>query len=116
MPTVALKQPMVIEIIYFDTAKYAIRYDSLLKLKALKAKLANLGFTRIVLSGHTDSAAYDNQTLSKNRATQTKKTLEKLLGGGYSFDLSYHGATTPMKDNSSPAGMAANRRVEIAVW
>ncbi len=116
VPTVALKQPMVIEIIYFDTAKYAIRYDSLLKLKALKAKLANLGFTRIVLSGHTDSAAYDNQTLSKNRATQTQKTLEKLLGGGYSFDLSYHGATTPMKDNSSPAGMAANRRVEIAVW
>lgn len=71
----------------------------------------------IRIEGHTDSkgrAAY-NKTLSDQRATSVRKYLlsrgidaERMQSVGY-------GAERPIEDNSTEAGRAANRRVEIHI-
>jgi flagellar motor protein MotB len=108
-------KPQVIGIIYFDSAKYNIRADQKPEIARVAGLLQTLGYTNIVIGGHTDSNSYDNITLSNNRATSTKSALSKLVSG-LKFDLHYSGATEPMASNATVSGQAKNRRAEIAVW
>ncbi len=108
-------KPQVIGVVYFDTAKYNIRPDQQAEINRVAGLLKSLGYTDIVIGGHTDSNAYDNQTLSNNRAKLTKSALSKLVSG-LSVDLHYSGATQPMASNSTISGQAKNRRAEISVW
>lgn len=73
--------------------------------------------SRIVVEGHTDSvgAADMNQELSLKRATAVR---DALVSGGVKADrlsVEGFGATRPIADNTSQAGRANNRRVEIVV-
>jgi len=71
--------------------------------------------TRIRIEGHTDTDgdAAANQTLTEQRALATAKWLvahdidcKRLVAVGF-------GGTKPVEDNRTPAGKAANRRIEI---
>ena len=76
----------------------------------------------IVISGHTDSTGSDqiNRDLSSARANSV---LSYLLTGKngtlnrYSqyFCAAGYGATRPVQSNSTDAGRAANRRIEISL-
>jgi outer membrane protein OmpA-like peptidoglycan-associated protein len=67
------------------------------------------------VSGHTNniaSAEY-NMGLSKRRAQSVKQAL---VEGGIPadrLDVSHHGLTKPVADNTTAEGLAKNRRVEL---
>jgi OOP family OmpA-OmpF porin len=69
----------------------------------------------VILSAHTDSDASDeyNQALSQRREDAVKAYL---VAAGVTQEMitsGHAGETTPKADNSSEAGKAQNRRVEI---
>ncbi len=76
----------------------------------------------IVISGHTDSSGTDqtNRVLSTDRANAVLSYLMDKDDGaldpyaGY-FCAAGYGKTRPVADNSTEAGRAANRRIEISI-
>lgn len=73
--------------------------------------------SKIVVEGHTDSVGSSelNRELSLQRAMAVR---DELIANGVSptrLDVQGYGATRPVADNSSQAGRANNRRVEIVV-
>lgn len=76
----------------------------------------------IVISGHTDNrgSAEGNRTLSTDRANSVLGYLLETNGGKLNEYASYfcaagYGITRPVADNSTDAGRAANRRIEISI-
>jgi len=108
-------KPQVIGMVYFDTAKFKIRPDQKEEIRRVAILMKKLGYTNVVIGGHTDSNAYDNLTLSNNRAKATRDALANLVPG-ITVDLHYSGSTSPMASNQTISGQAKNRRAEIAVW
>jgi len=75
------------------------------------------GSSKIVIEGHTDATGSPekNQALSQQRAEAVR---ESLISKGIPADRVQavgYGESRPVADNSSPAGRATNRRVEIVV-
>ncbi|MCW5654404.1 OmpA family protein [Hydrogenophaga sp.] len=73
--------------------------------------------TQVAIIGHTDSTGSDaiNNPLSFDRANATR---DYLVARGVSparFTTDGRGSREPVADNGTPAGRAANRRVEIYV-
>lgn len=73
--------------------------------------------SKIVIEGHTDStgSAETNQELSLQRASAVR---DALVSRGVSADrvsVEGFGSSRPVADNSSQAGRANNRRVEIVI-
>ena len=74
--------------------------------------------TEILIEGHTDSSGPDdhNMTLSKQRAESVSRYLiDNGVRAGRISTVAY-GETQPIADNSTAAGMAKNRRVEVAIY
>ena len=71
----------------------------------------------VQIVGHTDStgSAEYNQTLSEQRAASVKTYLEKSGVSSYLITTSGAGETQPRESNSTEAGRAMNRRVEMFV-
>nr|WP_256355348.1 OmpA family protein [Pseudomonas sp. PDM33] len=70
----------------------------------------------IVIAGHTDSTGDDarNLALSRNRAGAVRDWMQKMGDLPDScFAVQGHGASQPIASNDTPAGRAANRRVDI---
>jgi len=74
--------------------------------------------TDILIEGHTDSSGSDdhNMTLSKNRAESVASYLTSEGVKGSRITTQGYGETQPVADNSTEAGMAQNRRVEVAIY
>jgi outer membrane protein OmpA-like peptidoglycan-associated protein len=73
--------------------------------------------TRIEVAGHTDSTGSMemNQQLSENRASAVRSYLAtRGVASGRMYAVGY-GETRPIADNTTAAGRAQNRRVEIVV-
>jgi outer membrane protein OmpA-like peptidoglycan-associated protein len=73
--------------------------------------------SKIIIEGHTDATGSPekNQQLSQQRAEAVR---ESLISEGVPADRVQavgYGESRPVADNSSPAGRATNRRVEIVV-
>jgi outer membrane protein OmpA-like peptidoglycan-associated protein len=70
---------------------------------------------RVRIIGHTDSTGPDsvNDPLSVDRANAVKRYLESRGVDGSRIDTAGRGEHEPIADNSSEAGRARNRRVEI---
>ncbi len=103
--------------VYFDTSKYNINTASQQTLNKLIGVFKEYPDTNILVVGHTDSAGAEdyNMTLSKNRA---QSVTNYLVGKGLSsgrFTTNWYGETQPMHDNSTAAGRAKNRRVNVAI-
>ena len=113
--------------ILFDTGSYALKPDAQTALKQLSSVLKDFlsdpenakYIDSIVISGHTDSdgTSEDNRLLSYNRASTV---LDYLLNNGLSSYSEYscaagYGEDCPVADNSTEAGKAQNRRIEISI-
>lgn len=79
----------------------------------LKEFFANSDARAVIISGHTDSRASDayNERLSRDRALAVSKIAES--AGMTVYAANGEGEKKPIASNSTAAGMAKNRRVEV---
>ncbi|WP_064511462.1 OmpA family protein [Type-D symbiont of Plautia stali] len=102
----------------FDTGKSDLKASSTRMLvNSLVGIKARPGWL-IVVSGHTDStgSAQLNQTLSLQRAQAVRDWMRDTGDVPEScFAVQGYGADRPLESNDTPAGRAANRRVEISL-
>ena len=113
----AEKKPVQIYGIYFDFASATIRPQSEAVLAEIADVLRKNPAWTLTVDGHTDNIGGDafNQKLSEQRAAAVKDALvtryqiaaNRLTTRGY-------GDTRPIETNSTIAGRARNRRVELA--
>jgi len=101
--------------INFETGKADIKSDSQKIIDQIAQMLKENPTLKISIEGHTDNAgtAANNQTLSENRA---KAVLNAVVSRGIDkgrLASKGWGQTKPLADNSTEAGKAKNRRVEI---
>ncbi len=103
--------------VLFDTGKYTLKSNTQLSLTKVATILELYPGLKVQVEGYTDSTgapAY-NQTLSENRADTVRNFL---VQGGVSqtnVTAQGYGATDFVADNTSAAGRAQNRRVEMIV-
>lgn len=101
----------------FNTNEFAVRGEFYSVLDSVAQVLAKYKDTRLMVSGHTDStgAADYNYNLSTRRATSVANYLatrgveqNRLISQGM-------GPDQPVASNSTEAGKAQNRRVELQI-
>jgi outer membrane protein OmpA-like peptidoglycan-associated protein len=87
-------------------------------LQNLAQSLEQYPETQVLIVGHTDSigSAQYNQTLSEQRATSAANVLSSYGVPRDRIQTSGRGETEPIADNSTAAGQAQNRRVEVAIY
>lgn len=104
--------------IQFAVNSYQLNEISKDNLQTLAATLNKYDDTNILIEGHTDSSGSDdyNYELSTKRANSVLQYLvdqavvpNRLTSVGY-------GENQPIADNNTKAGMAKNRRVEVAIY
>lgn len=104
--------------ILFDTGKSNLTQESMTTLNNLNKVLKRYPKNRIVIHGYTDTtgSAVTNELLSKARA---KSVYDYLVtqNGLKTLSVEYvgHGPANPVGDNSTAAGRAMNRRVELQI-
>lgn len=103
--------------VYFDTNKSNVQGTSASTLDKLAGIFKEYPKSNVLVEGHTDSAGSDeyNMTLSKQRAQSVTNYLISKGVDASRFDTKWYGETQPVGDNSTVAGKAKNRRVELAI-
>ncbi|SHF13740.1 Outer membrane protein OmpA [Arenibacter palladensis] len=103
--------------VYFDTNKSDVKGTSAATLDRLVGILKEYPDTNILVEGHTDSAGPDdyNLNLSKQRAQSVTNYLITNGISGSRLTTTWYGETQPKADNSTAAGKAKNRRVELVI-
>jgi OmpA-OmpF porin, OOP family len=102
---------------FFDFDKAVLKPEGKAKLADLAEKVGGVNLEVVIAVGHTDSigSATYNQALSVRRAEAVKAFL---VSKGIESNRVYtegKGLTQPVADNSTRAGRAKNRRVEVEV-
>lgn len=99
----------------FNIDKAGIKPQFKPTLKKVADVLRGDSSQRIRIVGHTDSTGSEayNQDLSIKRARATKKYLVSQGVSRKQIKVEGRGESEPRADNSTPAGRAQNRRVEI---
>jgi outer membrane protein OmpA-like peptidoglycan-associated protein len=108
---------VVLENIYFETAKAVLKPESYTQLDQVIELLENNETLRMEISGHTDNVGSlrVNTKLSEERA---KAVVDYLVSNGISEDrLEWKGYayTRPIAPNDTEEGRAKNRRVEFEI-
>jgi len=105
------------ESVLFPTGSAEINESFMPKMEVFAKVLNKYEKTSILINGYTDNTGTPqlNQSLSNNRAINSKKTLNK-----YNVPNSrmYHwgrGESNPIASNDTPEGRKKNRRVEFIV-
>jgi outer membrane protein OmpA-like peptidoglycan-associated protein len=120
-PELALREELkskgrvVLHGILFDTGKDTLRPESTTVLEALAGAMKETPGVAYLIEGHTDDRGGEatNQGLSEKRAASVKRWL---VGKGIPDKLlrtQGFGMSRPAMPNTSEAGRAANRRVEV---
>lgn len=91
--------------------------DSVAVLKRVAAMASKCADARLTVTGYTDSSGSDaeNKRLSEQRAQSVRKVLVSNGVADTQVTAVGKGEADPIASNSTPAGIAANRRVEITV-
>ncbi|MEJ7929526.1 OmpA family protein [Ramlibacter sp. AN1015] len=99
----------------FDTGRADIRPNLRPILDQFAAGLANQPNTEVRIIGHTDSTGPDdlNERLSLQRAQSTRDYLSARGVDPRQVVIAGRGEREPIADNTTDAGRAKNRRVEI---
>ena len=103
--------------VLFDTGKYTLKSNTQISLAKVATILELYPGLKVQVEGYTDSVgspAY-NQTLSENRADSVKNFLVQNGVSPENATAMGYGATNFVADNTSAAGKAQNRRVELVV-
>jgi outer membrane protein OmpA-like peptidoglycan-associated protein len=101
----------------FDVGRYAIKPNMRPVLDRLASTLNQHPVTTVTIVGHTDSTGSDavNEPLSVNRAAATRDYLVQRGVSAQRVAVDGRGSRQPIADNSTAAGRAMNRRVEIFI-
>jgi outer membrane protein OmpA-like peptidoglycan-associated protein len=102
--------------ILFETGKADLKPESRPVLKEIASTMQKYPDLKILIEGHTDNvgSAASNMTLSDNRAASVKAALVADFGIAEDrMTTKGLGDTKPAVPNTTPAGKAQNRRVEI---
>jgi outer membrane protein OmpA-like peptidoglycan-associated protein len=102
--------------IYFDFGSAVIRPESEPILKEITDAMTENPSWKLSVEGHTDNIGDDsyNLDLSQRRAAAVKQALvERYHMGGDRLSTTGFGASRPIESNSTLAGRARNRRVEL---
>lgn len=103
--------------VLFDFNKYTLKPDAREKLAKVSGILLAYPNLNLQVEGYTDNIGSDeyNQTLSEQRAGGVRDYLESQ--GVQQGNITAHGLgkSNPIADNSTNAGRAQNRRVELVV-
>ena len=105
------------ENITFDINSYVIKPQFRNTLDSVTTVLKTYPDSTIVVSGHTDTTGNDaiNNPLSINRASSVESYLESQGISSSRITSRGFGSKQPIASNSTEAGRAQNRRVEIAI-
>ena len=107
--------PQVLTVVNFDSARAVVKRTEAAKLRTFAAAVRAAGYTTLTVYGHTDSVGgVDNRKLSVSRANSTITFLKRALPG-VKFTVSGFAASTPVGNNSTAEGKAANRRAEVFI-
>jgi len=100
-----------------DTGKSDLKREGQAKLDQLVARLKEVSFDSITVTGHTDSVGGDatNQKLSLRRANAVKQYLASHGIDGSKIKAAGRGKSSPVADNKTAQGRAKNRRVEVVI-
>ena len=103
--------------ISFDTGRADIKKNFAPILDQFATGLRNNANAEVRIIGHTDSTGNDaiNDPLSVQRAAATRDYLVSRGVAASAFRIEGRGSREPIADNSTNAGRAQNRRVEIYV-
>jgi len=103
--------------ILFDTDKAIIKPESQPIIDELALVLVRCEESRIEIGGHTDFRASDayNLALSQRRVNAVLQALEQRGVDTSNLVARGYGEHQPIADNSTPEGMARNRRVEFTL-
>ena len=122
--TVKLKD--VVPPIRFESGVSDIPASSIDKLRDVLDGMQHLDNVRLHLIGHSDDQPLspelaetfgDNEGLSRERAGEVAEFVQaKLQLPPEAISFSWAGAAEPLVGNTTPAGRAQNRRVEVEVW
>jgi len=102
----------------FDFNKDVIKPEGKQQLDDVARKIDKTAqVTNVKIIGHTDSVgpAEYNQQLSVRRATQVRDYLASKGIASSLMTVSGMGETSPVADNSTRAGRAQNRRVDVSI-
>ena len=103
--------------VLFDTGKYTLKPNTQVALARIAGIIQSYPGLMIQVEGYTDSVGSDqlNQTLSDNRAATTRDFLVKNGVSLNNITAAGYGKADPVADNSTAAGRAQNRRVDLVV-
>ena len=105
--------------VLFATNKYDLNDAARRDLAQFAQVLKNYADTDVAIFGHTDSTGSDaiNNPLSVNRANAVASYLRSLgVSSSQIKTVEGFGSTAPVADNSTSAGRAQNRRVEVYMY
>ena len=103
--------------VLFDTGKYTLKTDTQVSLARIAGILQSYPGLKVQVEGYTDSVGSDelNQKLSDNRASTTRDFLVKQGVSADNITAAGYGKADPVADNTTAAGRAQNRRVDLVV-
>ena len=101
--------------INFRSSRSEVLAASAIVIKSVAAVLKRCPDLAIEISGHTDSTGTpaSNQALSKQRADAVAAILAKAGIDAARISSAGHGSSRPVGSNTTIAGKAQNRRIEI---
>lgn len=104
-----------LEGVHFEHDKAVLTASARSILDEVAAITAANPHVRVEIVGHTDSSGSDsyNQSLSERRAQAARAYLESIGVSGTRLSALGRGESTPVADNSTREGRAANRRVDL---
>ena len=103
--------------VLFDSGKSNLKQDAQLSLAKVSVILQQYPDLKLQIEGYTDSVGGDeyNLKLSQDRANSTQAFLVNNGVNPGSVTATGYGKSHPVADNSTAAGKAQNRRVEMVV-
>jgi outer membrane protein OmpA-like peptidoglycan-associated protein len=103
--------------VLFDTGKYTLKQDAREKLAKVSGILLAYPDLKVQVEGYTDNVGSDqyNQTLSQQRSDAVRDYLVSQGVSGANITSTGYGKSDPIADNSTAAGRAQNRRVNLVV-
>lgn len=104
--------------ILFDVGKAELKETTKRQLADFSQTLEKYPDTNLIVEGHADASGPDdlNLRLSNQRADAVSTYLKSVGVKGGRLSEKGYGESQPVADNSSEAGRAKNRRVDIAVF